>query len=199
VTSVPVCVLICLSASISPEQHVQFSPEFCTWVVHVPPGTLCAPGSWMTSYLHIMAGNGRLKKANTVTHRGGGSTVRTPRQIHTYGTQTGPLARTDWGAELDRLSTTALSTLLRRGKVYVTIRCPSVCPSCRPLHQRVVGLLPWARRTGDIDRLLHGRPAPSSKGAAAATASSVTFTAAVEGWTQTCSVLLCIYTVESVP
>ena len=62
-----------------------------------------------------------------------------------------------------------------------------------------MGLLPWARRTGDIDRLLHGRPAPSSKGAAAATASSVTFTAAVEGWTQTCSVLLCIYTVESVP
>ena len=32
---------------------------------------------------------------------------------------------------------------------------PSVC-SIRPLQQRAVGLLLWARRTGDIDRLLRG-------------------------------------------
>ena len=32
----------------------------------------------------------------------------------------------------------------------------SVCPF-RPLHPAAVGLLLWARRPGDIDRLLHGR------------------------------------------
>ena len=32
----------------------------------------------------------------------------------------------------------------------------SVCP-IRPLRQRAAGLLLWARRVGDIDRLLHGR------------------------------------------
>jgi len=32
----------------------------------------------------------------------------------------------------------------------------SVCPA-RPLQQRAAGLLLWARRLGDIDRLLHGR------------------------------------------
>jgi len=39
---------------------------------------------------------------------------------------------------------------------------PSVCP-IRPLQQRAEGLLLWARRVGDIDRLLHGRRR-SSKG-----------------------------------
>ena len=34
---------------------------------------------------------------------------------------------------------------------------PSVCPSVRPLQQRAAGLLLWARRVADIDRLLHGR------------------------------------------
>jgi len=46
-----------------------------------------------------------------------------------------------------------------------------------PLFARqaaAAGLLLWARRAGDIDRLLHGRRP-------AANASSVTFTAAVEG------------------
>jgi len=38
----------------------------------------------------------------------------------------------------------------------VSVR-PSVYPSYRPLQQRVAGLLLWARRTEDIDRLLHGR------------------------------------------
>jgi len=33
--------------------------------------------------------------------------------------------------------------------------CLSVCPT-RPLQQRAAGLLLWARRVGDIDRLLHG-------------------------------------------
>ena len=44
--------------------------------------------------------------------------------------------------------------------------CPSVRPSVRlsvrfirPLHAPPAGLLLWARRPGDIDRLLHGRRA----------------------------------------
>ena len=40
----------------------------------------------------------------------------------------------------------------------------SVCPICQPLQQRAVGLLLWAPRAGDIDRLLHGA---SATGAAA--------------------------------
>jgi len=43
---------------------------------------------------------------------------------------------------------------LRNGTVSVR---PSVCPSYRLLQQRAAGLLLRARRTGDIDRLLHGR------------------------------------------
>jgi len=39
--------------------------------------------------------------------------------------------------------------------VCVSVRM-SVCP-IRPLQQRAAGLLLWARRAGDIDRLLHGR------------------------------------------
>jgi len=35
---------------------------------------------------------------------------------------------------------------------------PSVCP-IRPPQQRAAGLLLWARRTGDIDRLLQQRRA----------------------------------------
>ena len=38
---------------------------------------------------------------------------------------------------------------------------PSVCP-IRPLQQSAAGLLLWARRAGDIDRLLHGRRMLSS-------------------------------------
>jgi len=41
--------------------------------------------------------------------------------------------------------------------VYETVRCPPVCPSVCPirtLQQRAAGLLLWARRVGDIDRLL---------------------------------------------
>ena len=34
--------------------------------------------------------------------------------------------------------------------------CLSVCP-IRPPHAAAAGLLLWARRLGDIDRLLHGR------------------------------------------
>jgi len=40
---------------------------------------------------------------------------------------------------------------LCNGKVSVR---PSVCPSYRPLQRRAAGLLLWARRAGDIDRLL---------------------------------------------
>ena len=54
---------------------------------------------------------------------------------------------------------------LRNGTVSVPPSvCPSVCPIYRPLQQRAAGLLLWAPRTGDIDRLLHGA---SAAGAAA--------------------------------
>jgi len=58
------------------------------------------------------------------------------------------------------------SALLTQRRIYVTVRCPSVClsvcPIYRPLQQRAAGLLLWARRTGDIDR--QRRP-PSSTAA----------------------------------
>jgi len=38
--------------------------------------------------------------------------------------------------------------------IYETVRCSSVCVSHSPPQQRAAGLLLWARRTGDIDRLL---------------------------------------------
>ena len=44
-----------------------------------------------------------------------------------------------------------------RSRVYVTVRCPSVRLSVRPirpLQKSAAGLLPWSRRAGDIDRLL---------------------------------------------
>jgi len=40
--------------------------------------------------------------------------------------------------------------------------CPSVCPIF-PLQQRAAGLLLWARRVADIDRLLHGRRRSSTE------------------------------------
>jgi len=46
--------------------------------------------------------------------------------------------------------------------VYATVGRPSVRPSVcpiRPPHDAAAGLLLWARRPGDIDRLLHGQPA----------------------------------------
>jgi len=49
---------------------------------------------------------------------------------------------------------------------------PSVCPTYQPLQQRAAGLLLWARRPRNIDRLLHSRRS-------AATASSVTLSAGV--------------------
>jgi len=86
--------------------------------------------------------------------------------------------------------------------VTVTIRCPSVRLSVWPnywrLQQRAAGLQLWARRAEDIDRLLHDQcpaaTAPPQHGTqqatqrSAANASSVTFTAAVEGWTRTYSI-----------
>jgi len=61
-----------------------------------------------------------------------------------------------------------------QSRVYVTVGRPSVCPIVCPLHSAAAGLLLWAQRAGDIDRLLHGRRS-------AANASSVTFTADVGG------------------
>ena len=53
-----------------------------------------------------------------------------------------------------------------RSGVDETVRCPSVrlsFPFGQLRQQRAAGLLLWARRVGDIDRLLHGRrPAVSS-------------------------------------
>ena len=45
------------------------------------------------------------------------------------------------------------TTSIRSAKVYVTVWCLSVL--YRPLQHRVAGLLLWARRAGDIARLLH--------------------------------------------
>jgi len=64
----------------------------------------------------------------------------------------------------------------------------SLCPVYRPLQQRAAGLLLGAQQAGDIDRLLHG--AFTAARGSAANASSVTFTAVVEGWIQTCTELL---------
>jgi len=46
--------------------------------------------------------------------------------------------------------------------VYVTAQCPSVRPIYL-MQQRAAGLLLWARRIGDIDRLLHGRRRSSTE------------------------------------
>ena len=86
-----------------------------------------------------------------------------------------------------------LLTLPACGRVYVTVRClsvcPSVCPIYRPLQQRAAGLLLWALQAGDIDRLLHGASAAagaaasrsiSATGRLAANASSVRLSADVE-------------------
>ena len=64
-------------------------------------------------------------------------------------------------AAKDRQKSTRLLTLLGvLAWSTVTARCPSVRlsvrPIYRPLHQRAAGLLLWARRSGDNDRLLRG-------------------------------------------
>jgi len=55
-----------------------------------------------------------------------------------------------------------------RSRVYVTVGCPSVCPSLSPVirpQQRAAGLLLSAVRAGDTDR--QHASAVSSNGAAA--------------------------------
>jgi len=85
----------------------------------------------------------------------------------------GTVARCDFIARFSRAAkprdkvarvTSALVTLpartVRHRSVYVTIRCLSVCQSVclsRLAPRRAAGLLLWARRPGDIDRLLHVR------------------------------------------
>ena len=49
--------------------------------------------------------------------------------------------------------------------------CLSVC-SIRPLQQRVAGLLLWARRVGDINRLLQQRRANAASATLSAYVSS---------------------------
>jgi len=77
------------------------------------------------------------------------------------------------------------------GRLNVTVCRPFVCPSVCPIHppqQHVVGLLLWAPRVGDMDRLLHGASAAGTAAfqsistaarRSAANASSVMFTATV--------------------
>ena len=70
-----------------------------------------------------------------------------------------------------------------RTRICATVRrlsvSLSVCPICRPLQQRVARLLLDARESAI---LIDSAAARRS----AASATSVTFIAAVEGWTQTC-------------
>jgi len=53
------------------------------------------------------------------------------------------------------MTMTSINIAIGTAGVVCRVR-PSVCP-IRPLQQRAAGLLLWARRAGDIDRLLHGR------------------------------------------
>ena len=77
-----------------------------------------------------------------------------------------------------------------RSRVYVTVRCPSVCLSqhdaaaVNPLLHG--GLLLWTRWAGDrpIGRLLHDRR--SAEQQRRVNAGSATFSAYVGSWTQTC-------------
>jgi len=46
----------------------------------------------------------------------------------------------------------------------------SVRPIMRPPHAVAAGLLVWARRAGDIDRLLHGRRTAANAGSASLSA-----------------------------
>jgi len=62
------------------------------------------------------------------------------------------------------MTMTSINIAIGTAGVVCRVR-PSVCP-IRPLQKRAAGLLLWARRAGDIDRLLHGRRR-SSTGAAA--------------------------------
>jgi len=68
-------------------------------------------------------------------------------------------------------------------KIFATVGRPSVCLSVCPIqpHAAGVGLLLWARRPGDIDRLLHGQVSSSRAAArrAAANAGSATLSADV--------------------
>jgi len=50
-----------------------------------------------------------------------------------------------------------------RSRVYVSVRCPSVCLS-HSSKPTAACLLLWARRAGDIDRLLHGRCSAAAAG-----------------------------------
>jgi len=60
-----------------------------------------------------------------------------------------------------------------RSKVYVTVGCPSVCPT-QPTHAAVAGLLLCARRIGDIDQLLQQRRANTDSATMSATLSAYT-------------------------
>ena len=51
-----------------------------------------------------------------------------------------------------------------RRRVYVTVRCPTVPAWAHSSKPAAAGLLLWARRAGDIDRLLNGRCSAAAAG-----------------------------------
>ena len=75
-----------------------------------------------------------------------------------------------------------------QSRIYVTVRCPSVClsvcmfacPIDRPQPRRAASLLLGTKRAGDIDRQRRAPGAQQQHGAAAANADIVTCTAAPE-------------------
>ena len=88
-----------------------------------------------------------------------------------------------------------------QSRVYVMVRYPSVCPIYRPLQQRAAGLLLLVIIINNsimviivIQLLLGNRYRRRTlKRRSAENASSVTFTATVQGWTQTCFQLYLAY------
>jgi len=83
VISVYVCVLhVCLSADVSLKLHVQFLCVLPMAVARSPSVGVAMsyvlPVLWMTSHLHIMAGNRRRKKAYAQSNATGNSRDLTP-------------------------------------------------------------------------------------------------------------------------
>jgi len=89
------------------------------------------------------------------------------------------------------------------GRVYVTVRCPSICLShLWPLQQHVAGLLLGTLVVGNINQLCTcsrcgvqqvssvkaARHTAVQQSVAKASSDTILFTAGIRGWTQTCTV-----------
>ena len=72
-----------------------------------------------------------------------------------------PTGRYKRSTVYDNVTDTVRIVCGTRSAIMSSVRL-SVCPIVRPPHSAAAGLLLWARRAGDSDRLLHGR-AHSSK------------------------------------